>query len=122
MKNSNLYKVLYYLCSIPFVYLFIDSYIFVYESYFSINLILGVINFLLILFFSIKSFKYKLKNINVMFPLIHLIFSALVILLTFIMNDKLIIPYIHFDYYETFILINYLLLNIYSSLSFYKRK
>ena len=122
MNNSNLYKILYYICIIPFIYLFLDSYIFVYESNLSINLLLGIINFILIIFFSIKSFKYKLKNINILFPLFHLIFSTIVIILMFIMNNKLIIPYIHFDYYETFILFNYLLLNIYSVLSFYKRK
>lgn len=122
MKNSNIYKVLYYLCLIPFIYIFIESYTTIYNGEFSINIILGIINFLLILFFLIKSFKYKLKNINIMFPIIYLIFSIIVFILMFIMNNNLIISYIHFDYYESFILVNYLLLNIYSSLSFCKRK
>ena len=117
MNKSMVYKILYYI-----IFLFtivvcfftkskIDVYMVTLETL--SNMLLVIINFILVVIFSIK-IKNKLGNINVLFPIIHIIFMILVFIL--------LLPYIHFTYYISFILFNYLLLNIYSVLSLVKLK
>ena len=125
MNKSLLYKILYY---VSFVFtlgltffltrLNEDLYFNIATSY---QLFMIVINVVLAIIFSIKLRKYKLDNINIVFPINYLIFSILVILIAFLMNSKLILSYVQFGYYINFILFSYLLLNIYSVLSFEKK-
>ena len=125
MNKSMVYKILYYT-----IFLFtivmcfftkskIDVYMVTLETL--SNMLLVIINLILIVIFSIK-IKNKLGNINLLFPIIHIIFMVLVFILSLSMNNKLLFPYMHFTYYISFILFNYLLLNIYSILSFVKLK
>lgn len=123
MNKQYIYKILYYICfaSVIFTWIGIIS-VPLSEIQIDINLLLGVINLILTIIFIIKSIKTKLENVNLLFPIIYLIFTIIVVILMLIMNNKLIIPYIHFNYYGTIILFNYLLLNIYSVLSCFKTK
>ena len=125
MNKSIVFKVLYYICFVVtlFIWIYASKVIDVYaiDIRTTSNSILGIINLIFIIIFSIKVFKNKLKNTNKLFPIIYLIFSIIVVIISFIMNSKLVIPYIHFSYYVSFILFNYLLLNLYSILSIHKK-
>ncbi|MBQ9072741.1 MAG: hypothetical protein IJY25_06250 [Bacilli bacterium] len=125
MNNKTIYKILYYICFILSLYIWFSISnlvnIFGIGTKTTINVLLGIVNLILVVVFSINLIKKKLDNINIIFPIIHLIFSILVIIIAIIMNNKLIIPNIHFSYYMSFILFNYMLLNLYSVLSFSKR-
>ena len=125
MYKSIVFKVLYYICFVVtlFIWIYASKVIDVYaiDIRTTSNSILGIINLIFIIIFSIKVFKNKLKNTNILFPIIYLIFSIIVVIISFIMNNKLVIPYIHFSYYVSFILFNYLLLNLYSILSIHKK-
>lgn len=125
MNKSKIFIILYYLCLILSIGLVMYSSSLMTE--FGVNIWEDItsgfvfLNIILVLIFSLRLVKRKLKNINIIFPIIHLIFMVLVVILMFIINNKLIMPYIHFDYYISFILFNYLLLNLYSILSIYKK-
>lgn len=124
MNKPLAYKILYYICFILTTFIWISVSSLVNEIGVILgtgrNTILGLINLILIIIFSIKLFKHKLDKINILFPIIYLLFLIIVVVVAILMNDKLIIPYIHYSYYISYILINYLLLNIYSVLSFKK--
>ena len=125
MNKSKIFIILYYLCLILSIGLVMYSSSLMTEFGVSIweDITSGFVflNIILVLIFSLGLIKRKLKNINIIFPIIYLIFMALVVILMFIINNKLIMPYIHFDYYISFILFDYLLLNLYSVLSIYKK-
>lgn len=126
MNKSLIFKILYYVSFIltTIIWLYISRLIDKYDldiKTFS-NTLLGIINLVLIIIFSIKLLKYKLEKVNILFPIIYLIFSIIVMIISFIMNNKLVIPYIHFNYYVSFVLFNYFLLNAYSVLSLEKIK
>ena len=125
MNKSTIFKILYYICFVVtlFIWIYASKVIDVYaiDIRTTSNSILGIINLIFIIIFSIKVFKNKLKNTNILFPIIYLIFSIIVVIISFIMNSKLVISYIHFSYYVSFILFNYLLLNLYSILSIHKK-
>ena len=121
MNNPKTFKILYYLC---FIVTLLPCFIASLKISFFANSIqtplffmLGIINLILVIIFSILLIKKKINKTNILFPIIYLLFLILVIIIAFIYNNKLIIPYIHFNYYISFILFNYLLLNIYSLLS-----
>lgn len=122
MNKSIVFKILYYICFIFSVIVFISALnsvnIFGVVMETATNVILALINLILVIVFSIKVIKNKLDNINILFPILYLIFSVVIIVLVLLMNNKLMIPYIHYGYYLSFILFNYLLLNIYCALSF----
>ena len=126
MNKSTIFKILYYICFVFSVLIWIGAVNsvnqFAIDIRTSLNVILGVLNILLVIIFSIKSTRNNLENINILFPIFHLIFMAIITVLAILMNDKLVIPYIQYGYYLSFILFNYLLLNIYSIFSFNKKK
>ena len=112
MNRSCIFKILYYICFALFLYIFLG----IFNSN-AVAIIFGIINVILTIVFILKSIKKKLENIKLLFPVSYLIFVIVDFILMFVMNDKLIIPYIHISYYGTLIMFNYLLLNIYSVLS-----
>lgn len=125
MNKPLVFKILYYICFLfsMFIWIYASNLIDIYaiDIRTFANTIFGILNLILVIIFIIKSFKTKLNNANILFPIVYLIFSIIVVVLAFIMNSKLIIPYIHFSYYISFILFDYLLLNLYSVLSIYKK-
>lgn len=72
----------------------------------------------LVLIFTFLIIKKKKLNVkNLLLPVAYIIFTIIILIISFLFNNKVIFPYIHFNYYVQFILIGYLLLNIYSILS-----
>ena len=125
MNKTKIFKILYYICFVFSVLIWIGAFNsvnkFGIDIRTSLNAVLGILNLTLVIIFSIKLIKNKLENINILFPIFHLIFMIIITILAILMNDKLIIPYIQYGYYISFILFNYLLLNVYSVLSFDKK-
>ena len=105
IKMKSLYNILYF---IALIFIIIMSLIF--SNFLLIHLVTMIILCILLV-------KNKLESVNILFPIAYLIFFAIVILIMFLFNNKLIISYIHFDYYLNFVLFNYILLNLYSILS-----
>lgn len=126
MNKSIIFKILYYICFVFSVLIWIGAFNSVNQFGIGIrtssNVILGILNLLLVIIFSIKLIKNKLENANILFPIFHLIFMIIITTLSILMNDKLVIPYIQYGYYISFILFNYLLLNVYSVFSLNKKK
>lgn len=124
MNNSKVFKILSYICLVLTILIsfLIAQPITVYslEMVIPINLILLVINCIMAIIFIIKTLKKEINNVNILFPITYLVFVMVVIGIAVIINNKLFIPYIHFNYYFTFVLFNYLLLNIYSLISIKK--
>ncbi len=126
MNKNTIYKILYYICFIFSLIIWFATKNIINELGTDIgaytNTFLLIINIVLVIIFTLKLIRKRLDKVNVLFPVIHLIFSILVIIIALIMNNKLLIPYMHFSYYIGFILFNYLLLNIYSILLLNKSK
>ena len=125
MNKPIAFKLLYYICFLFSVFIWFSTSNLISEYgtvRTSANVILGIVNLVLVIIFTIKLTKNKLEKVNIMFPIIHLIFSIIVVIIALIINNKLIFPYIHYSYYLSFILFNYVLLNIYSVLLFDKNK
>ena len=127
MNNIKTFKILYYLCFVlSILYISIlSNKVSIYTSSiiqtFTFYLF-GILNLLSVIIFSVSMIKKKeLKNINILFPIIYLVFFASAVIISILYNSKLIIPYIHFGYYLSFIMFNYLLLNIYTLLSINKK-
>lgn len=124
MNNQRTFKILYYVAfALTILIYFLSSQpitIFGSGMLIPLNFILGVICLIFVLIFTIKAKKKKLNNVNILFPISYLLFLIIVSIIAVVLNNKLIIPYIHYHYYISFILINYLLLNIYSALSISK--
>lgn len=125
MNNSKIFKILYYLAFIITISLwfYTTKVINIYGNieHTPINLLLAIINLILVIIFNIKVIKNKLNNINILFPISYILFTIIVVIFVLIINNKLIIPYIHYTYYMSFILFNYILLNLYSILSITKK-
>lgn len=127
MKKNNLkYNILYYISfvlTILCVYVSSSLVLIFDKGIFSIiNLLLLSINIVLVFIYSYMLFKKrKLKADSINFPILYLVFSFIVIFIAIIYNDKLIVPYIQFNYYTSFILWNYTMLNTYSLLQFNKK-
>lgn len=125
VKNHK-YNILYYIC---FLVTLFCSYMssslataFNEEIFSVINFSLLAVNIVLVVIYSILLFKKrKLKADFLGFPIVYLSFLFIVYFIAIIYNEKLIVPYIQFNYYTSFILWNYLLLNIYSLLLFNKK-
>ena len=122
MNKSCAFKILYYISFFLFILICLGISSVYLDTRLAINLILGIANILLTIIFIIKSKSKKIEDVNITFPITYLIFLVIVVILMFVMNKKLIFPYIHFSYYKMIILFNYLLLNIYSVLSCFKSK
>ena len=115
MKSPKVYKTLYYI-SLIFTMMLSLVIIHLKELMLISNGLFGI-NIILVIIFSLSLTNKKLNNVNNLFPILYLTFLAIIMIETILYNPKLIIPYIHFDYFITFILFDYLLLNIYSFLS-----
>jgi len=112
MKNKKC-LILYYICFLLTLLFQVFT-----TQIFNIATLLLIINTIIaaiFTYFIIRKNKTNLKNI--IFPITYLIFFILVVGLCFLINTKTLIPYIHFTYYQIFIIINFTLLNIYSILS-----
>lgn len=86
-------------------------------------LIVSIINFLLIIIFTIL--LVKKKNIvvnNLLLPVSYILFLIVIMIICHLFNDKVILGYIHYGYYQKFILIDYIIFNVYSILLFDFRK
>lgn len=122
MNKNTLYKILYYISFIVFLIIWTGSMIFIMNYGVIVNSILGITNVILTVLVTIGMFKKKLDKINILFPVVFLVFSIIMVILVFLMNEMVVFPYVHFNYYSKFVLINYLLLSIYTLLSFSKKK
>lgn len=112
MKTKK-YLILYYICFLSTLLFSILT-----TSIFNISTLLLTINILISFIFTYLIIKYKKLQIkNLLFPISYIIFFIIILILCFLFNNKVLIEYIHFQYYQLFILINFLLLNIYSVLS-----
>ena len=132
MNNIKTFKILYYLCFVLSILYISILYISILSNKVSIYTssiiqtftfyLFGILNLLSVIIFSVSMIKKReLKNINILFPIIYLVFFASAVIISILYNSKLIIPYIHFGYYLLFIMFNYLLLNIYTLLSINKK-
>ena len=116
MNNSKKYKLMYYVSLlVTFIFIIIvgikmdEVAIFTMSTLFIINLILALL-------FILLGKKYKLKNQNNIVPIVYLIFLFSVMILAFLINSLLIVSNIQFMYYYNFVLVGYIMVNIYSLL------
>ena len=77
---------------------------------------------LIILAVSLFKKKYDLDVTSLIFPISYLSFMAFIILIAFILNNFVVVKNMHFVYYYRFIIFDYLLLCIYTILSFKSKK
>lgn len=121
MTNTKTYNILYYsnfilmlasLISLFFVFKSIDFSIFTPGI-----VIFGIVSLILVIIYSINLIKKRNTKINILFPIIHILFTILLFLIGYLYNDKLILENIQFTYYFKIVLFNYILLNLYSILS-----
>ena len=129
--KSNYFK-LYYFDSLITLALYIVIYLTTnnefYESYdfLDINLfsiILLVINIIILfinVYYDIKKYKFNIKDNK--FPKLYIIFLISAIVISLLINKNLVLKGIAFSYYYGFVLFNYLLLNIYTLLSYEIKK
>lgn len=133
--KTKLYLILYYLCFI-ITFLVIWYGAFNYVPLFQLGnkihiidsllqyimnhlFIVSVINIILIIIFTILLIKKKKINVNsLIFPISYLLFLIVIMIICFMFNNKIALEYMHFGYYQRFILIDYVLFNIYSILLF----
>lgn len=118
MKN-NTYKFLYYLTFITTLALliyckYVTNHLVIVNLSLRILGIISAITFIVTNVFIFKNKKFKTNNKDLLLPIIYLVFVFVVALLTVIYNKNAIIPYLHYTYYYTFLLIPYILLNIYT--------
>ena len=116
MNNIKKYNILYYLCFIITLIGIVLFNIMISDMGVSFNYILIFINLILFILFVILNRKFKLKKVNIWRPNIYIILFLIVIGLCFIINNLVMVEYIHFMYYFNFILIGYIMFNIYSLL------
>ena len=118
MLKNNKYLILYYMSFILtsiFLYLKADI---CYELNNIFSFVLAVINLILVIIFSIFLFNKKINKYNILFPILYIVFLIILVIISFILNEKIVINDIHYPYYICFLLFEYLLLNVYSLLSF----
>ena len=101
------------------VYNFVD---FLKVNYFTdVLIILAVSLFITVMLLLFKK-KYDLDVTSLIFPISYLSFMAFIILIAFILNNFVVVKNMHFVYYYRFIIFDYLLLCIYTILSFKSKK
>ena len=132
MNSKKIYLGLYYFSLILSIFVCViprilqtniinpSSSIDIYVNLSEISIYLMVINVWMVVYFSILLSKRKLNNVNILFPISYILFTVIILIVCLLFNNKVLIPYLQFSYYINFILINYILLNIYSVLSFSK--
>lgn len=116
MKEIKRFKTLYYIS-----FLITLLFILIFSIKMDELLILTVnplfiINLVLVIMFTILNRKFKLKKQNKLCPIIYIVFLGIVVTLSFIINPLLMLQNVHYMYYFNFVLVGYLLLNIYSLL------
>ena len=85
--------------------------------------VLGIINILLVIIFTVLNLKKnKINPQNILYPIFYLCFFTIIVIMCFLFNNKVMVRYIHFDYYSVFICIGYLFLNIYTLLLIKNKK
>lgn len=137
LKNNKLFKCLYYLAFLLAVIIFVTyrSYVLSKVSYgLDINFIellfanmfpggfFGIcifyINIFMVIFFTILLLlKKEIKNVNVLFPAIFILYLVILIVVSVMFTDRVVEPYVQYEYYMTFIYAGYLFLNVYTLLS-----
>lgn len=116
-KDVKKYKILYYICFVLTTICFFAFGIFTEDLGVVMNSYFGIFNLILsLLFILLSARKYKLKKVNIMCPIVYLVFFGIVTSLCFVLNSIVMVPYVHFMYYYNFILIGYLVFNLYSLL------
>ena len=101
------------------VYNFVD---FLKVNYFTdVLIILAVSLFITVILLLFKK-KYDLDVTSLIFPISYLSFIVFIILIAFILNNFVVVKNMHFVYYYRFIIFDYLLLCIYTILSFKSKK
>ena len=89
----------------------------------TIYILLELINIVLFAVFTIRLvINKKVEKANILFPLLYIVFIFILYVIGFFFDKKLIIPMIEYIYFNIFILLDYVLLNIYSVLSIKKKK
>lgn len=127
MSNNKKYIALYYasflvtICA--FVFLTNGITVFSLEPFpYGFYVLALAINLAFVVLFSIFLFMKKiLFKVNLLFPVLYLLFFGFVLFFSIIYEDRLLLPVVHYQYYYMFVLGDYLLLNIYSILSFKKK-
>jgi hypothetical protein len=127
MKNPKSFLFLYYISFL------LSLFFYIYSKYTAVNdlmvleshstFILGLINLILVLIFTISLIKKrKLDKPNLLFPILFLLFVIFVLIICFKYNEFIIIENIHLSYFCSIVLIVYILYNIYALLSLKKIK
>ena len=99
---------------------FIDNFI----SYFINNLlIVSIINLMLIIVFTVLLLKKeKIVVDSLVFPISYILFLVGIMIICYLFNNKVALEYMHYGYYQKFIMIDYIMLNVYSLFLFERRK
>ena len=84
-------------------------------------IVISIALFITILLLLFKK-KYELDTNSLIFPISYLLFMIFIIIVAFILNCFVIVKNMHFVYYYRFIIYDYLLLCIYTILSFKSKK
>ena len=89
------------------------------NHYFTVVLIvLSIATFIVFILLNRK--KYTLEVDNLLMPIAYLVFTCILILGAFLLNNYVVIKNMHFVYLYRFIIFDYLLLSSYTILSFKK--
>lgn len=119
---NRLYKVLYIICFLltltSFILLMSINNIFHY----SLLTIISFLTFLLALIFMVKNRNIKSSKMDVVFPIVFILFLILLAISGYIYNLNAMLEYIHFSYYYNLLLIPFIGLNVYTFLLFKKNK
>ena len=93
------------------------------QNYFNI-LTLIIVNAILFVMFTIGIItKKEYKNNNIVIPTSYIVFYLIILIICLLYDKIVIVPFLHYAYYELFLLFAYLMFNIYSLLGFeYKKK
>ena len=121
MHNRFIYNILYYITFIIMMAtaLYLRSIEIIFETplVYPVAFLMIITNFILTIIYSIKLFKKHTQKASIFFPIICLIFTVIIYIISYLYNEKLIIEYLQYSYYYSFVLFNYILLKIYSILS-----
>lgn len=125
MNSSKNFKIFYYICfsatliAVSLTQAFISYYNVLFGN---LNIALGIFNTILVIVFAALTAKRKLNKVQTMFPILYLLFLIIILATSFLYNLIAVVPYLHFNYFITFVLFNYILLNLYSLLSIPKKR
>ena len=91
-----------------------------FNTYYFLDILFILSISLFITNITLKRRKYLLDIDSNLFPISYLGFLIIITIIAFILNYYVVVKYMHFVYYYGFIVFDYLLLNIYTLLSFKK--